>query len=254
MFAEERVAQILEWLQKNRKVTVLELSQNFAVSGATIRHDLRQMESEGLLKRVHGGAILSQKTGVKQPFQQRKQLQPQAKNLIAKVAVTMIEEGDTIIFDSGTTTLELAKQIKGNQHLTVITNDLEIAQLLEGKQKIQVILLGGAVMKDYHCTFGAFAVKMLAELSADKVFLATNCFSLEKGCSTHGIHQTETKRAMIASASEVIVLCDHSKIGKNALSQFADLDQLDTLITDQVTTDLKKALEEQGIKVIEAEK
>jgi len=256
LFAEERRNQIVQRLKTKRKVTVPELVAHFGVSPATIRNDLRDLEKLKLIQRTHGGAIPldSYKMGYEPDHEHRSIDNHKQKRAIARRAIDYIEEGDIILLDTGTTTCELAKLLGKFDNLTVIVNDIEIARVLEDIDNVQVIVIGGMLRKKIHSLVGPFATKLLAELNVDKVILATNCFSLAKGCTTPDIQQAEVKKAMIDIAGEVILLCDSSKMERNSFVQFADVSKITTLITDRgLEHDLAEAYGAVGVQVVIAE-
>jgi DeoR family transcriptional regulator, fructose operon transcriptional repressor len=252
LFSEERRARILELIRQRKKLTVHELCDSLQVSPATVRGDLRDLDREGLLVRTHGGVLEKSQASFEQTSSKRSTENLDAKRSIAIEARTLVEDGDTILLDTGTTTLELAYLLKSSQHLTVVTNDLEIARVLEDASGIQVVFLGGTLRKGYHCTIGPVSIRMLQDLCVDKAFMATNSLSLESGATTPDIHQAETKRAMIAAAREVVMLCDSSKIGRDSFARFVALDKVDVLITERMCDDDRRRLEEHGTKVFVA--
>jgi DeoR family fructose operon transcriptional repressor len=249
LFAEERRNKILEYILEHKKATVTQLCGIFKVSIATIRNDLRELENNTLLTRTHGGAIVRSRTKDELDLNQRRVQNVQEKQRIAVSALNLVEDGDTIILDGGTTVTELAKILKRKINLTVITNDLGVALIVED-MPVNLILLGGIVRNNFHCALGAAGIKMLSEVSADKVFFGANCFSVEKGATVPDMLLAETKKAMIASAAKVFILCDSSKFGKNSLAQFATLSQIDVLVTDQISDSMKEKLEENDIDVV----
>ncbi len=249
LFAEERRIQILEHILQHKKATVTQLCDIFKVSIATIRNDLRELESNNLLTRTHGGAIVRSKTKDELDLNHRRVQNVQEKQRIAESALMLVEDGDTIILDGGTTVTELAKLLKRKINLTVITNDLGVALIVED-MPVNLILLGGVVRNTFHCTLGAASIKTLSEISADKVFLGASCFSLERGATVPDMFLAEIKKAMISAAARVFVLCDSTKFGKTSLAQFATLSQIDVLVADSIEDNMKKRLEENDIDVI----
>ena len=166
-----------------------------------------------------------------------------------KTARAMIEDGDMILLDSGTTTLELAKLLKDANNLTVVTNDLQIALELQRHQGIYLIFLGGHVRNYFECTVGNMGLKFLENLSADKAFMSANALSLAKGATTPNLEQAEIKKGMIAEWKYLI--CDSSKIGKRTICSYAKAEEFHRLITDaQIPDHAKEVLEKQGIEVV----
>jgi len=232
LFAEERKSKILDLLKENSKLLVPDLCEHFDVSPATIRNDLRELENAGLLKRTHGGAISTTKTSFELNSYQKEVKNLAEKKAIAKFAAELVEDGDTIALDTGTTTLEFAKMLTGKKGITVVLNDIAIASYLEENSDANIIFIGGIVRKNFHCTVGPIAIKALQGLSVDKAFMATNGITVKKGLTTPDINQAEVKKAMIDMASEIIVLCDSSKIGNNGFAQVLSISGIHRLVTD----------------------
>jgi DeoR family fructose operon transcriptional repressor len=237
LFAEERKMKILELLNENSKIIVPELCEYFGVSPATIRNDLRELENSGLLKRTHGGAIKNLQTRYELDTIQKQIKNLPEKQAIAKRAVELVEDGDTIAIDTGTTTLEFAKLLSSRKGITVVVNDIKIASYLEYNTDANIILIGGMIRRHYNCTVGHMAINALKGLNVDKAFMATNGLSIKRGLTTPDMSQAEVKRAMMDIASEIIVLCDSSKIENMAFVQFAPIDRVDRLITDDKIDD-----------------
>jgi DeoR family fructose operon transcriptional repressor len=250
MFAEERKDKIMDLIAGDKKVTVTQLSHLFGVTDVTVRNDLRDLEKGGLLTRTHGGAIERTMTGFEQDSRQKGVHNLEAKQKIARAALDLVNDGDTIILDTGTTTLELARLLGRRRNVTVVTNDLVIAQVLEDAEAINVVFMGGLVRKGFHCTLGVQGRLMTAELTIDKAFMAANGFSVTKGATTPDIQQAETKKNMIAVSSKIILLCDRNKIGRVSFVQFAGPHQIDTLVTDQLDQKEEMLVENTGIELM----
>jgi DeoR family transcriptional regulator, fructose operon transcriptional repressor len=250
LFAEERKAQILELLKKKKKITVPELSHIFHVSGATIRTYLRDLQTAGTLTRTHGGAIEKTQTGFELDANQREIQNLRQKKNIAHIALELIHDGDKIILDTGTTTRELAKLLNEKKNITALTNDLKIAEILEEYESIEILFLGGKIRKKFHCTVGLQGRNIYSGLIFDKAFMGVNSFSLEKGATTPDINHAEIKKEMVKMSNKLILLCDSSKIGKVSFAQFATIEDIDSLVTDQISTNDKEKIEEAGIEVI----
>ncbi len=252
MFAEERQEKILELLKKNRRVSNTELVKEFGVSGTTIRIDLSELEEKGLLSRTHGGAILKDDPVFgEDSISSRHEKYKEEKEQLAQKARKEIQDGDTILIDSGTTMLELAGSLKDARNLTVITNDLQVALKLQKNAGIDLILLGGRVRTSFECTVGGMGIRALEELSVDKAFMGANALSIVKGATTPNTDNAEMKRAMMKIARRRYLLCDSSKIGIRTVCSFAKIPEFDVIITDdKVSLDMKKDIEEQGAKVL----
>jgi len=249
MYAEERRMKILELLTADKKVTVQTLTRILNVTGATIRADLRNLEKAGSLTRTHGGALLATKTGFELDMQHRDVKFLPQKQQIAQAALACIEDGDTIVLDTGTTAMELALLLHQRHRLTVVTNDILIARVLENAESVVTVLLGGIVRKGFSCTIN---IKPFTELTADKAFMGANSFSILKGATTPDLQQAEAKKSMIAMSSKVFLLCDSSKLGHVSFAQFARPTEIQTLITDKMDEPDRRKYEKRGIEVIVA--
>jgi DeoR family fructose operon transcriptional repressor len=174
------------------------------------------------------------------------------KRAIALLAIERVEDGDTIILDTGSTTLELAALLGSKRDITVLTNDLEIALRLEEHPTATLHLLGGTVRKRFHCTVGSRAEEHLEGLTVDKAFMGANAFSIEKGASTPDLQTAGLKRLMMSISNKVFLLVDSSKLGKNSFANFAPPGEIDCLVTDSIAEEEAKALEELGVEVVAA--
>jgi len=246
LFSEERRQTILRLIAEHKKVQVSELAGSLGVSATTIRNDLRDLESANLLLRTHGGAIERPQARYEIEMREREAQQSPAKKAIARVASDHVQDGETNLIDTGTTTRELAYLLFNKQHLTVVTNDIGIASALEPAPGVEVFLLGGMIRKGFQCTI----VGQLADLTVDKGFFGTNGFSVESGATTPDVSQAATKREMLRIARKVFLLCDHEKFGRVSFSRFASLEDIDTLVTDQVSDTDRHKLEQAGIEVL----
>lgn len=255
VFAEERKTKILELLARNKKLLVPELCEYFKVSPATIRNDLRELGESGLLKRTHGGALLNEKARYEPDSYQKQISYASQKRDIARMAYSLIDDGDTIALDTGTTTMELARLLADRKGITVVTNDLQIASMLESNDGISVILTGGTLKRKFHCLIGPMAVSALRGLNVDKAFMGTNGITLAQGCTTPDLEQAEIKKSMVAIASEVVVLADNSKFGRKSFAGFLALDDIGTVISDTGLPESEKIpYLECGIKFLSAGK
>ncbi|MDU2063660.1 MAG: DeoR/GlpR family DNA-binding transcription regulator [Sporomusaceae bacterium] len=231
MFAEERKAEILQLMKIGQTVKVIELCQHFDVSESTIRRDLQEMEDEGLLQRTHGGAILAQ-SGYEFSFHEKEVRHLNEKQQIAKYAASLVKDGETILLDAGTTTLEIAHFLQ-NRSITVGTNSMDIAQKFADDATVEVLLIGGTFRKSPRSLVGYLANESLKRLHFDKVFLAANGVDLLKGVTTPNATEAETKRYMMLAAEERILAVDHSKLNQKSLCKICDLAELSFMITDQ---------------------
>ncbi|MBS6955493.1 MAG: DeoR/GlpR transcriptional regulator [Enterocloster asparagiformis] len=249
LFAEERKDKILQLLKDSEKVTVAQLCDLFGISPVTARNDLRDLENENQLRRTHGGAIRMSSSAYELEPSKRDENTDQ-KRAIAAVAAEMVTDGDTIIIDTGSTCMEFAKLLAGKRNLRVVTNDLKIALLLDPCEDITLYFIGGVLRKHYNCTVGSFGSEPFRRLVVDKAFMGANSLSLSRGAMTPDVGQAEIKKTMLSVADKVIILCGSNKIGQNSFVTFAELSEIDTLVTDSgLGRKLRESLEEHGIDV-----
>jgi DeoR family fructose operon transcriptional repressor len=227
IFVEERKRAVLELVQERKRATVAELCARFEVSPATMRGDLRDLEQAGVLVRTHGGATVKEKARFELEAREKGVQHSPEKRAVAQRALEHVEDGDTIVLDTGSTTFQLATLLSARTDITVVTNDLIIAQLLEEHPSATVHLVGGVVRKRFHCTMGTRAEQFLQGLKVDKAFMAANSFSVESGATTPDLQHAEIKRQMMAIATKVFLLLDSSKLGKSSFAQFAPADAVD---------------------------
>lgn len=237
LLAEERKRIILEELNRDGKVKVVSLAERFLVSEETIRRDLDALERSGKLKRVYGGAVRKSYQEGEPPYQLRQSLNREAKWAIGRRAAGCLQDGDTVIIDTGTTVMELARAIQGLQRLTIITNSLPVAAVLTESLNQQlfsgnVILLGGEVNPEQQSVSGPLCIRMLERFHVDKAFISVGGISLAYGISDYDLNESIMSQVMIAAAKEVIVLCDQSKIGVKAFYQIAPIAAVDVVISE----------------------
>jgi DeoR family transcriptional regulator, fructose operon transcriptional repressor len=240
---------ILEEIESRKKVTVSDLSVRLGVSGATIRSDLRELEQRGQLLRTHGGAIPRAKAGFELGADERRVQNAELKGRIAWRALDLVEDGDTIVVDTGSTSSAFAALLHRRRNLTVVTNDLAIALAVDEVPDTGVVIVGGRLRKRFQCTVGTSASQMLAGLTVDKAFMGANGFSLEMGATTPDLQQAEMKRLLVGIATKVVLLVDSTKIGRNSFVQFAPAEGIDCIVTDFMSEDQQRALEETEIEV-----
>lgn len=250
MFAAKRLEIMMKIIEAKGSINVNQISSELAVTAKTVRKDLAKLEKMGLLKRVHGGAVLRPNGNSVFPIAERKLKYIDYKQHIANAALKYIQEGDAIIIDGGSTTLELAKRL-GDKRITAIANDLRIIWELTDKENIELYVLGGKLRRENIFNFiGPGAVKTMTGYYANKLFLATSALDFAGGLMVLSLEEADLKRAMIRAAQEVICLCDYSKFHHVALVSFGLLEKIDRLITDErITEEDKLYLENKGIIV-----
>ncbi|HEX7642902.1 MAG TPA: DeoR/GlpR family DNA-binding transcription regulator [Burkholderiaceae bacterium] len=229
----ERRNLIRDLVAERGKVTVDELVERFGVSAVSIRSDLKALHHDGALVRVRGGAVM-RRDDEDLPISVKENLHHAEKVRIAELAAKMIEDGDTVILDSGTTTAELAKKIRTLKmaSINVITNALNIAVILAGCPHVTVIMLGGVLRPNSFSLSGPQAEHALESLYADKLFLGGDSLDPELGLMTPYLLEAQLNAKMIQIAKQVVVVADSSKLMRRNLSVIAKFDQVDVLITD----------------------
>jgi DeoR/GlpR family transcriptional regulator of sugar metabolism len=232
MDADERRQKILELIHQNGKVKVNELSEIFKISEVTIRMDLADLEKKGLLTRVHGGAVSSYKTYYNMSLQQRMKENQEEKQKIAEKIVSMIDDNDTIMLNSGTTTLMVLRMIPANMALNVVTNSIVIATEAGSKPNLNVILLGGSVNYKYQFTYGDDAITQLKRYHADKLILSVDGVNSERGLTTYYDKEAELARTMFAQSNLSIIAADYTKIGRIAFAEISPITEADYIITN----------------------
>ncbi|MEK4510197.1 DeoR/GlpR family DNA-binding transcription regulator [Paenibacillus sp. FSL K6-2524] len=237
LFEEERKKRIVEFLEKHSRGSVQELSQETGVSESTVRRDLKELEEAKLLKRTHGGAVSLQSVNFEALYSDKEDRFLEEKLRIARKAVEMIKEGDAILLDAGTTTLQIAKELKSFSNIKVITNSIMALNELKDCRNIEVSITGGMLRPDTMAFVGPMTESSLDMVRVDKAFLATNGLDLQEGISTPNIIEAATKRKMIAIAKQVILVADHSKIDQVSFCKVADISEIDHLIMDSGAPD-----------------
>jgi DeoR family transcriptional regulator, aga operon transcriptional repressor len=253
LLGEERRRKILEYLEKDGRVTVDKLVKSLAVSAVTVRGDLDALSRAGSLVRSHGGAVRPLNPVQDYPVEMKASIHHAEKERIGRAAVKLIQPGQTIILDSGSTAAEVAASIKALKltNLTVITNALNIARSLADTPNISLIMIGGILRQVSGSFVGPQAEQMLRELHADHFFLAVDGFDPQIGPSTPDILEAQLNGLMMEVSKEVTVIADASKFGRRSLSVIGDIGRVHRVITDRrVQDDMAVALRDRGIEVI----
>jgi len=229
---ETRLDIILLEIERRDSVTVLELAQLLEVSAVTIRSDLETLRRQGRIHRTRGGATRPMLNHLEQPLEQTRRLHVLAKKHIGEAAAALIESGDTLFMDVGSTVAEMVRHLPSNlQNVTVITNGLNIALELERFSNLTVVVTGGTLRPLQHSLVNPLALELLARLRPNKAFLGCNGVSLE-GVSNTNLPEAEIKRCVAERSKQVYVLADHSKLGQTCPAFIAPLSGVTQLITD----------------------
>lgn len=251
MYAEERQQEILRRAQLDGRVDVLRLAEELSVTGETIRRDLTVLERAGVIRRVHGGALPVERLGFEPALAARDAVMTVEKERIAKAALAELPRDGAIIIDAGSTTERLAGALPMDRELTVVVNSPPLAVLLTQRPNLTVIMLGGRVRRRTLATVDDWNLRLLSRIHVDVAFMGTNGISLQRGFTTPDPAEAAVKHAMIEAARRTVVLADHTKGGNDYFARFAELGDVDTLITDAgVDGELVDDLERCGVRVV----
>lgn len=247
----ERQKQILSMLSQQGRLSVAEIVTQFSISEATARRDLESLASQGKAQRVHGGVIAVEQAPPELPILERESEQAEEKTRIGRAAASLVGNHETVFLGSGTTVLEIARNLRDHRDLTVITNSLPVLNMLAGRKEITVVSLGGMLRESELSFIGHITEQALVEVRADKVFMGTRGVSLEHGLTNDYLQETLTDRAILKSGREVIIVADHTKVNRVATVLLAPLSQMHTLVTDsKADKKFVQALKRQSIQVV----
>ncbi|WOH36273.1 transcriptional repressor AgaR [Thalassotalea fonticola] len=247
----ERHSEIIQQINKTGKVSVEALASEYAVSTVTIRNDLNQLDKKSLLVRSRGGAISSSRITKELSFKQKHIQNHKVKKLLAKETVKLINNGDSIILDSGTTTEEVALCLHQHQQLKVMTNGLNVAAKLAQHDGIEVMVTGGTLRQKSQSFFDSQARDSLRHYHFDKIILAVDGFDLQAGITTHFAQEASLNRLMCEKSAEIIVVTDSSKFDKRSCHVVQNIDKINTVITDKgIPAEYIKAFAIAGVELI----
>ena len=252
MLGEERRQYILNLINKTGSIKAIDIAKMLEVSELTIRRDLDKLAKNELLKRTHGGAINILSVGHEMKFDVQKEKYIDEKKRIALAASSLIEEGDVILIEAGTTGYQTALNITNRAKLTIITNSCDVAVLL-GKTNpdYKIVLSGGILNTDTRALVGPIADFAFKTTFVDKAFIGISGIDLEKGITAADPIEAQTKKNIIACAKQVIALADHSKIGHIAMNYVAPVHMINTFITDsEADEEFIEKLKELDIRII----
>jgi DeoR family transcriptional regulator, fructose operon transcriptional repressor len=240
LLVEERRQRVLDLVSRKGFVGLAELARAIRVSQSTIRRDLEFLHQQGRLRRTHGGAMSPGEDDTLPALEERSARQIEEKRQIAQAAAARIRDGDAILLDGGTTTLEVARLLIGRR-LQIVTNSLPIAQLFASNRETELIMLGGYVYPRTGVALGPLTVRMLPDIHVHQTILSVGGITA-KGLFNSNVLLVETERQMMRSADEVVVVADHTKIGRPALAFLCELSAVDTLIVDAGLSAQQRAL------------
>jgi DeoR/GlpR family transcriptional regulator of sugar metabolism len=251
VLVEERRQRVLELVKTRGYVALDDLALQIGVSDSTIRRDLEALEQVGSVRKTHGGAVFTG-SAVLPALEERTSTQLEEKRQIARTTVARIADGDSVLLDGGTTTLEVARLLVGRR-VQIVTNSLPIATLFASRHESDVVLLGGYMVPRTGVMLGPWTVRMMDDIHVHKAILSIGGLT-EKGLFNSNLLLVETERKMMACADKVIIVADHTKIGRPALAFLGELSVMDTLIVDRgITPNQQKFLHQYNIPVVLAE-
>lgn len=233
---EERRQTILSQLDLEGKVQVHFLAERFAVTTETIRRDLDRLEKEGRLRKVYGGAVRIRSGNNEPTFMKRSQMNLLDKQAIGRLAASLIQDGETVILDNGTTTLEIMRQLTDRAHVTVITNSVPVLNCALEQFQGKIIFAGGEVNAAYQAAVGITAHELLGQFKVNKAFISAGGLSLAEGITDYHLEEALISRKMMERAEESILVADHSKFGVTTFAQIAPMEHISMVLTDSGCT------------------
>ena len=250
MYKEQRQEAILQYVYEKKEASVKELSEMLGVSNVTIRKDLVELSNLGKLLKTHGGAtavesIISTET----PHYKKDKEYREEKERIGKAAAAMISEGDSIIIDGGSTPYHVVPNIL-DKEVMVVTNDVKIAYKLALDSKAKILVSGGYIEKSVFSLLGQVSENLFKNTHVDIAFIGLDGLDIEYGASVRSFSETAVKQAMIKSADRVVALLDSSKIKQKMLVKFAEVEDFDVIITNEMSEEEIRAYKEKGVEVI----
>ena len=252
--SSERHKYILEQLSRKGFVRLTDISEQLGVSGATIRKDLRILESQHLLYRNHGSASLMTPKVVDLPVQEKSRINSEQKLHIARLADSLIDDDDSLILTSGSTIESLALALTSHGHLNVVTPSIRVGVYLSEKENIDIMMLGGRLVVKSLSVRDSYSEEGLKYVNCSKMFCSCDGLDVEAGVTTAFVEEARITSSMMDAASQVILLVDSSKIGKSGFGKICDIARIDVLITDSgISASVKEQIEELGVQVLIAD-
>ncbi|MGV3508624.1 MAG: DeoR/GlpR family DNA-binding transcription regulator [Sphingobacteriaceae bacterium] len=242
---------ILQKLKRDGKVNIIELVEEMEVSGVTIRKDLKLLEDKNLLFRTRGGGSINNPYAVDRSINEKEFINSDEKQKIARAALELIGSTDSIMIGSGTSVFEFARALHPSKHLTVITPALKVGLELSNRQNVEVLQLGGLIRSNSSSVAGAYALRVLEDISCSMLFLGVDGIDMDFGISISNLSEATLNQKMIETAQTIVVLADSTKFDKRGLGRICSLDQVQYIVTDnKVSEATVKAIEERGVKII----
>jgi DeoR family transcriptional regulator, glycerol-3-phosphate regulon repressor len=253
MRLQKRQNEIMASVKRHGACSIIELARQLEVSDETIRRNIKPLVHQGLIDKVHGGVILSQKQEPEPPFGKRMNERVEAKQLISAQVATIIKDGDSIMLDTGSTTAYVARALGDHRNLSVVTNCTEIARTLAREASNRVHLCGGALRSDDWATFGSSAIDFVRQFHVNYAILSIGGVTADGGFMDYHLEEAEFSRAVIAQAKKTIVVADHSKFGNPNFISVCAFDEVDMVVVEQApSAEIERALLDAGTVVINA--
>jgi DeoR family transcriptional regulator, aga operon transcriptional repressor len=247
----ERRERLLEFVEMHQRVSIEQICGEFSVSPATARRDLESLEQGGKVRRIHGGALAVKSAPPEPPFAERTVAQAEEKRRIGRMAATLINDDETVFLSSGTTVLEVARNLRQHRNLTIVTNSLLVMNMLADVRDITLVGLGGILRSSEQSFIGHLTELTLNELRVNKVVMGIRAIDLETGITNDYLPETQTDRKILSISREVIVVADHTKCGRISSVFLAPLSVVRTFVTNTETApEFTSALRERGIEVL----
>jgi len=247
--ADERRQHVIEFLARRGFVELSILVAELGVSESTVRRDLTQLESEGLIRRTHGGAVFVSDRFSVLSFAARESAARDEKTAIGRESARLVSDGETVLLDGGTTTFQVARHLAGRS-VQVVTNSLPIANLLSSDAEVELVFVGGYIYPRTGVALGPLVIEMLSKVHVNKAFMGAAGI-MDSGLYNANMLMVEAERQMIESSDEVIIVADHTKFGKRALAQLGTWDDVDRVVTDEgLDAGWRSTLAEKGVTVV----
>ena len=247
----ERHQLIIRKLKEKGHVSIQELSDLIKVSGVTIRKDLKLLEDKNLLFRTRGGGSINNPYAIERPINEKELINAAEKQRIARAALSLIGDNDSIMIGSGTTVFELARTLHPSKHLTVITPAAKVTLELCNRPNIEVLQLGGVVRQNSSSVAGSYAERILEDISCGILFLGVDGIDMDFGFSITNLAEASLNQKMMECSQVLVIMADSTKFGRRGLGKICNFDEVGYVITDdKVHSGTVKLLEERGIKVI----
>jgi len=253
MRLQKRQNEIMASVRQHGACSIIELARQLEVSDETIRRNIKPLVDQGLIDKVHGGVVLSQKQEPEPPFAKRMNVRVEAKQLISARVAMLIKDGDSIMLDTGSSTAYVARALGDHRNLSVVTNCTEIARTLAREASNRVHLCGGALRSDDWATFGSSAIDFVRQFHVNYAILSIGGVTADGGFMDYHLEEAEFSRAVIAQAEKTIVVADHSKFGNPNFIRVCNFDEVDMVVVEQAPpAEIESALLEAGTAVINA--